>query len=41
MRDDLTGNSAHDKIAVDLDYASGIQHANGTLDLKANCTSCP
>ena len=33
----VVGNAAHDSFHVDVDYANGIQHATGTVDLELRC----
>jgi hypothetical protein len=37
----VAGKTAHTAVDVDFDYASGVQHVNGTLDLAAHCPACP
>jgi len=33
----VAGDAAHDTFHVDVDYANGVQHATGTLELTLHC----
>jgi hypothetical protein len=33
----VAGSTAHDSFPVDIDYANGVQHAKGTVELQLRC----